>query len=568
MRAGLDELSPWPVSGHAQGEDPLRTLPSVVRRWLGLTELEQIYSRIVLREDGAFARLALNALDISWSIPFGDLQNVPCSGPVVVLANHPFGGLDALVLLDLISRVRDDTRVLANHYLGGIGALRDRLLLVDPFGGRGAAGRNAPALRAALRWLEQGGSLLAFPAGEVASYRLSRARVVEPTWSSVPLRLARRAEAQVIPSFVAGSNSPLFQVAGTIHPRLRTCLLPRELLRSSSRHVHVRIGAPVDAAFPEPSEGTARLRRSVLALGNAVVTRHVRHAPLAAREPGTRISEEVEALPASSVLVSRGDWRVLAFRAHEAPAALREVGRLRERSFRGVGEGTGRREDLDVFDQTYRQLILWNVARRTIAGGYRLAAVNEVLSERGPAGLYTSTLFAYAPEFFRGLGAGAELGRSFVCPEYQRMSLPLTLLWRGIGALVLELRCSRLLGAVSVSARYSVRARSLMTAFLSERRMDATLASNVRPRHPVEVAGCRIPRTAVDLHALLRRPENGRRGMPVLLRHYLKLGAVFVGANVDPDFSDAMDVLLVVDLGRLPHTVRQRYLGANANDER
>ena len=568
MRADLDELSPWPISGRAPGEDPLRTLPPVVRRWLGLTELEQIYSRIVMREDGTFAGRALDTLDVSWSVPSDDLRNVPCSGPMVVLANHPFGGLDALVLLDLISRVRDDTRVLANHYLGGIGALRDRLLLVDPFGGPGAAGRNGPALRAALRWLERGGSLLAFPAGEVASYRLSRARVVEPAWSSVPLRLARRAGAQVIPTFVAGSNSPLFQAAGALHPRLRTCLLPRELLRSTSRHVRVRVGAPVDATLPEPSEGTARLRRSVLALGDSVITRHIRRAPLAARESGRRISEEVEALPASSLLVSSGDWRVIAFRAHEAPAVLREVGRLRERSFRGVGEGTGRPEDLDVFDRTYRQLILWNAARRSIAGGYRLAAVNEVLSERGPAGLYTSTLFVYAPEFFRGLGASAELGRSFVCPEYQKMSAPLDMLWRGIGALVLELRCNRLLGAVSVSARYSARARSLMTAFLAERRRDATLASDVRPRHPVEVAGCRIPRTAADLHALLRRPENGGLGMPVLLRHYLKLGAVFAGANVDPDFNDAMDVLLVVDLGRLPNVIRQRYLGATGNKER
>jgi putative hemolysin len=564
----LVEASSRPAFGGGPEGDSLSALPPVLGRLLGISALERLYAQAVTRDDGSFVERALDVLDVSWRVPAGDLANVPREGPAVVVANHPFGGLDALVLLAMLGRVRGDVRVLANRYLGAIGALRGQLFLVDPFGGAGAARRSVPALRAALRWLEGGGALLAFPAGEVASFQPIPGRVVEAKWSPVPLRLARRAHAPVVPAFVAGSNGPVFHAAGLLHPRLRTLLLPRELLRSTSRDVQVRVGAPVVVSDAEAVALARELRDRVLALGRPAAAPRTRPARIARPESRAHLAAELESLPSTAHLAEAGEWRVVLVRGHERPAVLRELGRLRELSFRGVGEGTGRARDLDRFDLTYGQLVLWNASRREIAGAYRLTTVGRDVPGRGVRGLYTSTLFSYEPSFFRRVGPSVELGRSFVRREYQRKSAPLALLWKGIGAFVKRHECTTLLGAVSMSARYPVRARNLVAAYLAERRRDAELASSVRPRNPVEMAGCHVARTAAELDALLRRPENGGRGLPVLVRRYLKLGAVFAGANVDPDFGDATDFLLVVDVGGMPEAFKRRYLGFAADDER
>jgi putative hemolysin len=246
---------------------------------------------------------------------------------------------------------------------------------------------------------------------------------------------------------------------------------------------------------------------------------------------------------------------------------LPEIARLRELTFRAVGEGTGRAHDLDRFDAHYLHLFVWDRERREVAGAYRLCPTDG-LGPRGVDGLYTRTLFDYDQALLDGLGPSLELGRSFVAPQYQRDYSPLLLLWKGIGRFVAHApRYRRLFGAVSISDRYSSTTRELLAAFLSTNRQDAVLARLVRSRHPLPNPSARQPETArgvataEDLSAAVKRLEGDGKDIPVLLRQYLRLNARLLGFSVDPTFGDALDGLLVVDLTEVDPALLGRYMG-------
>jgi putative hemolysin len=267
---------------------------------------------------------------------------------------------------------------------------------------------------------------------------------------------------------------------------------------------------------------------------------------------------ELNSLGAGSRLASHGDLEVILARSTQIPNTLREIGRLREITFRAAGEGTGRAFDLDPFDQHYLQLFVWNSVKREIAGGYRLATTSN-----GVECLYTATLFHYGPEFLGRIGPALELGRSFIRPEYQRSFAPLLLLWKGIGKYVAAHPCYKtLFGPVSISNQYSALSRELMIAFLEKREWLSGLADLVRPRSaPARRASAEYCRDLDDLSDIVSDLESGVQGVPVLLRQYLKLGGKLLGFNVDPDFSNALDGLILVDLTRTEPRLLERYLG-------
>ncbi|HKJ89070.1 MAG TPA: GNAT family N-acyltransferase, partial [Gammaproteobacteria bacterium] len=277
-------------------------------------------------------------------------------------------------------------------------------------------------------------------------------------------------------------------------------------------------------------------------------------------------------------LAAAGNLEVYRAEARQIPYLLLELGRLREMTFRGVDEGTGRPFDLDEFDNHYTHLFAWNRAKREVVGAYRLGRVDPG-TEGFPGRLYTSTLFAYGADFLRRLGPALELGRSFVRPEYQRQFAPLLLLWKGIGAFVAENpRYRTLFGPVSITREYSRLSRELLTTALAENCLLPDLARLVHPRTPVRrrplsAPGCdpRMLRSlGADLDAateLIAEIDPASGGMPVLLRHYLGLGGRVVAFNLDRAFSDVIDALVVVDLRQTDPRVLARYLGRRKADE-
>jgi putative hemolysin len=544
-----------------------------------------------------FCERALRALGVQIGVDAEDLQQVPTTGPLIAVANHPFGGLDGLILVALLQRVRPDVRLLANYLLDCIPEVHAFCFFVDPFGGPGAGRRNRAAMKSAVRWVQDGGALGVFPAGEVSHFTLRRGFVTDPPWNDAVSRLIQRARAPVLPVYFGGANSCLFQAAGLLHPRVRTVLLPRELLRSRGRMVRVEIGSPIPfGRMPRfvsarggqcrgggdlaPMTDYLRFRTYILSGRRAPPrppvgrTRVERTAPLIDAVSRSVLAAEIAALPAAQCLCETGALCVVYGRAQELPGVLREIGRLRETTFRRVGEGTGRPIDLDRFDEHYLHLFAWDAQAERIVGAYRLGPTDLLLKRFGPGGLYTSTLFRYRPRLLEQLNPALELGRSFVIPECQRDYAPLMLLWKGIGHFVaLHPRYRRLFGAVSISDEFHSMTKQLLMAFLRLHRLDEGLAAMVRPRNPPKAPRFRaaderrlatLVSDVADVEQLVGEIESNRRGLPVLLRQYLKLNAKLLGFNIDPDFGGVLDGLLFVDLTTVPVPILRRYMGRDA----
>jgi len=574
---------PFSASEWFDGSAAGTVLGPVVDRLLALPALAKLYR--ALPQDGRpFWDRALEALEATYEID-GSLDDIPAAGPLVVVANHPYGGLDGLILGSLLSRVRGDVRLLVNHVLGRIPEVRRASFLVDPFRHASSTAANAAAVRAAMRWVGDGGALATFPAGEVAHVR-SHGRTIDAPWSPMIARLAERTSAVVVPVFFEGGNSRLFTAAGRVHPRARTALLVRELLKQRGATVAVRVGKPIPpsrlrAMGSSPSAATfLRLRTEALAAepgpaAPADVTRRV-VVPVADPEPAEAIRQEMSALEPSNVLAASGALQVVVAEAPAIPHALREIGRLREIAFRAAGEGSGLAVDVDRFDSHYAHLIVWNAAAGEIVGAYRIGPTDRLVAQFGVEGLYTRSLFRFDQRLLAELGPALELGRAFVRPEYQRDYSPLLLLWKGIGAYVVRNpRYRWLFGTVSISADYRSLSQQIMASFLYATSFRGDLARLIQPTNPpaflrsargVPQAIGAVVRTIADVGALLAEIESDGKGVPVLLRQYLKLNAKLLGFNVDEAFGGVLDGLMAVDLMELTPELRARYMGRDGSD--
>ena len=556
----------------------------VLERALGLDALGRHY---VHRPPGAtgtaFIEWALSRLEVSVSVRAEDLERVPAVGPLLVVANHPFGAVEGLALARTLTRVRPDVRLLANALLARLPEIRDLLLLVDPFDLSAGSAVNVAGLRRALSWMTGGGALIVFPAGEVASLDWRRRRIADPAWSATIAGLARRAGAATLPVFIPGANGALFQAAGVVHERLRTALLPRELLARSGSTIELRLGSPVPAsrlaAFGNDDEAIAYLRerteilreRIALPRPGAMQPRRTPPGalPVVPPVPVAELAAEIATLPADALLLEADDSQVFVAGARSIPAVLREIGRLREVTFRDVGEGTGRDIDLDEFDDVYRHLFVWNRVTREIVGAYRLGATDERLAAAGIAGLYTASLFRFDPRLFDAMGPALEMGRSWIRTEHQRSYAPLLLLWKGIGRYVVRHpRYVTLFGPVSISAEYRSMSQKIIVAFLERNRKSTEWARWVRPTNPFREArrpgvapGPSHLRDLEDVSTFIAEIEADQKGVPVLLKQYLKLDGRLLGYNVDPAFSSVLDVLIAVDLRRTDPRILERYMG-------
>ena len=558
----------------------------VLEKMLGLSRLDLFYSRVTSDDPAEpFIERTLRLLGVAVNVAQEDIARVPTSGPVVVVANHPFGMVEGLVLAAVLERIRPDVRTMANQLLAAMPELRERMIMVDPFDRSDSARRNLAGLRAALEWLRSGGMLVMFPAGEVSHIDFSRRGITDPEWSDSAVRLAAKAGAPILPVRFTGNNSALFHMLGLVHPTLRTAMLPHELWNKRGRPVSMRIGQPVDqeilSRFESERTATAFIRNRTYSLARRAPVRRwgfrkpaPHQEPVIAAIPPEILDREIRGLPAQATLLKAGDMRVVLARAGEIPLTLREIGRLREVTFRQAGEGTGKSLDLDRFDSQYLHLLLWNDNEREVAGAYRLGPSLDILPRYGVRGFYTSTLFAWKKNFLDRLGPSVELGRSFVRLEYQKSFSALLLLWKGIGQfLVSDPRYHVLFGPVSISNDYHPESRELMVRFLNAYCRDEHLARLVRARNPFKLK----PRRDVDdivegtaqwdidaLSTVVADFETDQKGVPVLLRQYLKLGGQLVAFNVDSGFADTLDGLIVVDITRTDRRTLGRYMGVQA----
>lgn len=290
--------------------------------------------------------------------------------------------------------------------------------------------------------------------------------------------------------------------------------------------------------------------------------------PVAPPVPASLLRAEIEALPPEQRVVQSGQYLVQYAQARQIPWCLQEIGRLRELTFREAGEGTGKASDIDLFDAYYLHLFLWDSDANALVGAYRMGLADEILSRYGKRGLYTQSLFRYGLRLLETLNPAIELGRSFVRSEYQKSFSPLLLLWRGIGQFIVRApRYAVLFGPVSISNSYAPVSRQLMVEYLRANRIEAKLARHVKPRRPFRVERSKIRnevadlRDIEDLSRVIAQIEHDNKGIPILLKQYLKLGGRLLGFSSDDQFSDALDGLVVVDLRASEPRVLARYMG-------
>lgn len=520
----------------------------------------------------------LKAMDHEYRVDMPKDFDLPEKGPLVIVSNHPFGLLDPVVLGHFVSQFRPDLRLMANMVLESVSEVRPHVIPVNPFGGNAAQKHNLGPMKEAIRFLRTGGALAIFPSGEVAHYKPGRG-IQESPWSSHVGGLVRRTQATVLPVFFPGYNGMLFHAAGLLDKRLRTGLLVREFLGRKHAPTEIRVGNPIPYSklkkFEDDESLTRYLRLHTLVLGKRKKA-PLDEAPVDISSGGVKIAPstgtdaltaEVNALRANgALLASQGQLSAFCASSREIPNIMHEIGRLREITFREVGEGTGQEIDLDKFDRYYLHLFLWDEQKHRIAGAYRLGRADMILQEYGPRGLYTNSLFKFEKPFLAALGNAVEMGRSFVCSDYQRNLSALPLLWKGVLTWIgRNPHYRKLFGPVSISKDYDKLSRKLIVEFLEDQRMHPELAPMVKPRKPFRyMGGKKLLKEFIstqlqdvdDCSAVISSLETDGKGLPVLLKHYLRLNGTILSFNVDKEFSSVLDGLIMVDVldtdARLP----------------
>lgn len=567
-----------------------------VEKALAIDVINQIYAQASSRpDDRHFLDKVLDVMKVGVEVADGDLARIPSAGRLVVVANHPFGGLEGVVLGALLRSSRPDTKLMANFILKAIPALHDAMIFVDPFDRDVSARINLRPIKECVRWLKDEHVLGVFPSGTVSHMDLRRGGIADPEWNTTIARLIRMTQAPVLPVFFSGSNGLLFHLLGMVHPRLRTGMLPREVVNKRNKTIALRIGHVIPY---ERLEGIAddralmdylRLRTYHLRRRSAAGSKPVRRTlfplrvaapppvPVAPAQPVERLKAEVAGLPAGQRLIESGAFSVCYAEAREIPHVLQEIGRLREATFRAVGEGTGRACDVDAFDDYYLHLFVWNHEKGELVGAYRLGQTDAIVRRLGVRGLYTSTLFRYRRKLLDRMGPALEMGRSFVREEYQKNFSPLLLLWKGVALFVARHpRYKTLFGPVSVNNDYQTSSRQLLVAFLRMNNFLPELARLVRPRRPLrtsplEIWRLRRQRAVVndlaEVESLIADVETELKGVPVLLRQYLRLGGRLLGFNVDPAFGNCLDGLILVDLTRTEPALLAKYMGREETEK-
>ncbi len=556
-----------------------------VERLSGLRTLSRLWRESEPPDDPErFPELALKVLGMKYAVPPRQLERIPREGPLIVLANHPYGAFEGIILYHILERIRSDVRSLSNFLLGRIPQMRSRLFEVDPFGRADSPQANIAPLKQALKWLTGGGVLMLFPSGRVSYLHLRSMTVRDHEWHSTTARIIRRTETPVLPVYFVGCNGPLFQMAGVVHPRLRTAMLPRAFLKCRGRTLGVRIGNVVPFSkldsFSDDREMLDYLRMRTYMLGadggrttsrrTTAIRRHREHqAPVMPPVAPALLENDIAGLSDDRRLMSSSAYDVWWAEAAQVPNVLGEIGRLREMTFRQISEGTGTACDLDRFDDYYQHLFVWNRVKRELVGAYRLGQTDVVLPKYGQKGLYTSTMYKFAPRLLTGINPALELGRSFVRPEYQKQHSPMALLWRGIGAFVARHPRYRILfGPVGISDEYQSVSRQMMIAFLKANACLPGMAKLVKARHPVrleardEVRYCRESVADIgEVSSLVSGIEEDEKGVPVLLRQYLRLNARFLACNVDAEYGNVWLGLMMADLTEADPRILDRHMG-------
>jgi putative hemolysin len=504
-----------------------------------------------------------------------DLQNkIPKTGPVVIASNHPFGGIEGVILARVIGEVRPDLKVLANKGLGIFRELSDYFIFTNPLSEKDP--QNGPSLRKCIKHVNNQGALLLFPAGRVSYYQADKSAISEHSWNKIVGRLVGINDCQFVPVFVNGTNSKLFYRLGRIYYRLRMLMLARELLNKTGAKISISTGNPIKSRLIKGDnyQQKADLCRLLSYTQDNQwqyewpadeITKH--KALLTPIEPAL-LKAEIQALPSNQLLCENAGFSVYFGYQSQMPQVITEIARLRELVFRQHNEGSGEALDTDDFDATYTHLFIVENQTR-IMGAYRMGRTDKLLERSGIEGLYLHKMFNFEPNFINRTSPCLEMGRSFLIPEFQGSFQGLLLLWRGICAFAKQFPQYRTLyGTVSISKLYSPKSVKLIEQIL----VKEAHRENVLPRQAFDFSLHREfvafgkhndlnSSLSENLAGLLSTIEPDGKGVPILAKQYLKMGAKFHALGIDTSFNNTPGLLLSVHLPSSPDKQLKLYMG-------
>jgi len=580
-----EQTTPFQLNGTLNaipGKALSRSVEGLLERVFSIKHLDKLYRSLSPSEDEQhFLQQVFDTFKLKYQVCTEELERIPTSGPLVVVANHPFGAIEGMILAAILRQRRPDVKIMANAILQRIPEVSELFIPVNPFGGKAATRSNIGPMKEALRWLRNDGLLVVFPSGEVAHKHPGQKQAYDKAWNPNIGRLIQLAQAPVQSVYFHGSNSRRFQLLGMLHPILRTAMLPRELINKANTTISMRIGKPMPyAKLRSVGDDKAlieylRLRTYMLSSSGTAASNAAKSDTNAETDlsniieavPADVLQADIAALPAEQCLVDSGMQVFYAY-AKQIPGVMREIGRLREVSFRCVGEGTGKPIDLDFHDNFYLHLFIWNPSQREIVGAYRMGQVDKIMARQGLVGLYSYSLFNYSKRLMDELSPALELGRSFVRVEYQKSFAPLMLLWKGIGQFVARNpQYRKVFGPVSISSDYQPTSQRLLVDFLKANNSQPRLARLVKPRRPFKVKSIQASQVHKQLtdpeciSQLIAEIEQDEKGIPILLKQYLKLGGQILEFNVDAQFNNVLDGLIMVDLMETDTKMLIKYLG-------
>jgi putative hemolysin len=551
----------------------------IILRILRISAINKIYDNNKNKADLDFLNGILDACKIKFEIPEEDLKRIPKEGPFITISNHPLGGIDGVLLLKLLIEKRADYKIVANFLLQRVAPLKPYVMPVNPFETRKDAKSSIAGVKSALLHLREGKPLGIFPAGEVSTHKDGKLNVDKP-WEEGAVKLIKKANVPVIPIYFHAKNSRLFYFLSKFSDTLRTAKLPSEIIQQRGRVIKVRIGKPISVkdqnAYKALPDFYKFIRRKTYMLANPFEksNRLISSQKIKIKKATKKISlqrnsdlfiAEVDALrETNSRLLQSKNYEVFFASAKEIPNLIHEIGRLREITFRAIGEGTNKEVDLDKFDNYYHHLLLWDAVAEKLVGAYRMGLGKEIYKKYGIKGFYVQSLFRIEPELHQMMDNTIEMGRAFIIDEYQQKPMPLFLLWKGIVHVTLRYpEYKYLMGGVSISNQFSDFSKSLMIEFMKSHYYDPYIAQYIRPKKEYKVKlkdGDKdfvFDASKADMQKfdkIIDEIEPGILRIPVLIKKYVKQNARLVAFNVDPKFNNAIDGLMYIKVADIPES--------------
>ncbi|MCU0363300.1 MAG: lysophospholipid acyltransferase family protein [Bacteroidales bacterium] len=538
--------------------------------------LNQAYTEFPVKSPVAIVNSLLDHLDLKIEVNSDDLRNIPEKGPFILVANHPYRGIDSMILLKLVSERRSDLRIFASYLLHSIDPLKELIIPVNTYESKDKGKSSLSGIKEAINYLRDGHPVAIFPTGEQsAQWEVSKI-IVDGVWQIPAVKFIKNAGVPVIPVYFHATMPRMHYIMGMIHPLLRTSKLPSEILKKKNRVIRVRLGSPLTVneqqAFCDTEQFGRYLRARIYSLGSAIevkkyfdyitLRRKPKPEPIADPVDNDILAAEFESVKEEYGLFSTKNYYAVCAPASAIPNIFNEIGRLREVTFRNAGEGTNKSVDIDGYDFYFYHLFIWDTEIKRLVGAYRLGKGNEIMSLYGAGGFYVSSLFRMKKDFHQYLWQSLELGRSFITVEYQRKAIPLFLLWKGIMVFLLRNTEYRyLLGPVSISNDFSQFSKSLIVEFFRRNYMRNDLADMISPRMEFTVKNTGSADMSVIIDAagndlgkiekIITDSEPGNR-FPVLLKKYLELNGRILAFNIDPEFNYCLDGLMLLDVYDVP----------------